>query len=69
VVYYLYFRAIIRKHLNMKIYRKSIIPLLLAVWTIAAITSLKAQLTGNLQQNSPIPFHESVRTGTLSNGM
>ncbi|HNG07488.1 MAG TPA: pitrilysin family protein, partial [Saprospiraceae bacterium] len=53
----------------MKIYRKSIIPLLLAVWTIAAITSLKAQLTGNLQQNSPIPFHESVRTGTLSNGM
>lgn len=53
----------------MKINRKSIIPLLLAVWTIAAITSLKAQLTGNLQQNSPIPFHESVRTGTLSNGM
>ena len=53
----------------MKLNQKSLIPALLALWVLAAVTSLKAQLTGNLQLNDPIPFHEGVRSGKLSNGM
>jgi zinc protease len=53
----------------MKINQKNLIPVLLAVWVVAAVTSVKAQLIGSLQQNASIPFHEGVRIGKLPNGM
>ncbi len=53
----------------MKFNQKVLIPFLLSIWVLAAVTSLKAQLVSNLQSNDPIPFHENVRKGKLANGM
>ena len=49
--------------------KKTILPILLGIWVIAAVTSLKAQIINGIQSNDAIPFNENVRQGTLSNGM
>lgn len=53
----------------MQKFTKSVIPLVLMVWTLAFITSVQAQFSITTQGNDPIPFHEEVRKGKLANGM
>lgn len=53
----------------MNINQKTILPFLLGIWVIAAVSSLKAQIINGIQSNDAIPFNENVRQGTLSNGM